>query len=118
MTEQVKEVFNKEHFQLKANRDHQKIAIFSHFGTHMASFKVLYQNFQSLYNKQHLLESFITQNPTYQAFCITESWLNQAKLELMNFAGYKIAASYCRKTRCGGGVCILLQDHLECIKKT
>ncbi|KAL4712622.1 hypothetical protein ACJJTC_005443 [Scirpophaga incertulas] len=31
----------------------------------------------------------------------------------MKFSGYKIAASFCREKRTGGGVVIFLQDHIE-----
>lgn len=36
----------------------------------------------------------------------------------MQFNGYKIASSYCRKHRGGGGVCILLHDSIESIDRT
>ncbi|KAF9811204.1 hypothetical protein SFRURICE_002573 [Spodoptera frugiperda] len=36
---------------------------------------------------------------------------------MIQFSGYNIAASYCRNTRGGGGVCILLQDHFEYVNK-
>ncbi|KAF9789982.1 hypothetical protein SFRURICE_001105 [Spodoptera frugiperda] len=35
------------------------------------------------------------------------------KLEHLHIGGYTTAASYCRRTRGGGGVCILLQEHIE-----
>lgn len=76
-------------------------------------FKILYQNFQSIFNKQELVESFIDQDPIYQSICGTESWLTEEKLKLLKFNGYKFAASFCRKNRVGGGVCILLQEDIE-----
>lgn len=78
----------------------------------------MFQNLQSLFNKQHILEAFVDSDPTYQAFCISETWLTSNKLELIQISGYKIAASYCRRTRCGGGVCILLQENIDCINRT
>jgi endonuclease/exonuclease/phosphatase family metal-dependent hydrolase len=81
-----------------------------------ASFKVLFQNFQSLYNKQHLLEAFVNEDPTYQAICISESWLTQEKIDLIHFTKYKVASSFCRTTRGGGGVCILLRDHIHYVE--
>lgn len=36
---------------------------------------------------------------------------------MIQFSGYKIATSYCRKSRGGGSVCILVQDHIEFIER-
>lgn len=73
----------------------------------------MFQNFQSIYNKQHILEAFVHENQTIQAICISESWLTKDKLSLLRFTGYKVAASYCTATRGGGGVCILLRDQIQ-----
>lgn len=54
----------------------------------------------------------------YKAICISETWLSTEKQELIKFSGYKIASSYCRSTRTGGGVCILLQEHIDCINRS
>lgn len=72
---------------------------------------------QSLYNKRDTLEAFIHQDTTYQALCITETWLTPQKLAMIQLSNYKLAASFCRKFRTGGGVCIFLQDNLEYIEK-
>lgn len=72
----------------------------------------MFQNIQSITNKQHLLEAFFHEKPIYNAICLCETWLSQEKLENLHFSEYKIAASYCRRTRGGGGVSILLQDHI------
>lgn len=71
---------------------------------------------QSIYNKQHILTSFLDQDTVYHVICISESWLSNNKLELLNIPGYKIAASYCRKLRSGGGVCILLLETMESVE--
>lgn len=68
---------------------------------------------QSVCNKQEQLEAFIDSNSTYQAICISESWITQEKQDLIHFTGYKMAGSFIRKNQAGGGVCILLQDHIE-----
>lgn len=80
-------------------------------------FTILFQNIQSICNKQHIIEAFINQTQEYEAICMTETWLSQEKLNLINFTGYKVAASYCRKTRGGGGICILLKENIDCIEK-
>lgn len=76
-------------------------------------YKILFQNFQSLFNKQEILETFLEQNKLYEIICISETWLSPEKIDLINFTGYKMAASFCRTTRRGGGVCILANEHIE-----
>lgn len=93
-----------------------KTATIVHFETLDQQFKIIFQNIQSIYNKQHLLEAFINDKPTYKAICMCETWLTKDKLETLQFSGYKTAASYCRRSRSGGGVCIILEDHIECIE--
>ncbi|KAI5637042.1 endonuclease-reverse transcriptase domain-containing protein [Phthorimaea operculella] len=34
-------------------------------------------------------------------------------MDLINFSGYKVAASFCRINQAGGGVCILLNDNID-----
>lgn len=63
------------------------------------------------------MEAFLTTTNKYQAICISETWLSQNKLSLINFNGYKIAASYCRENRGGGGVCILIEEQKNCIER-
>lgn len=64
------------------------------------------------------MEAFVSENQAYQAICITETWLSRDKLSIIDFTGYRIAASYCRSNRGGGGVCILLEEHKEYIEKS
>ena len=46
--------------------------------------------------------------------CLTETWLNEEKQQTINVTGY--TPHFChRKSRIGGGVCILLQDHLNAV---
>lgn len=91
--------------------------ITSYFDLTEAQFKILFQNIQSIYNKQDILEAFLEQHTTYQALCISETWLSPEKLNMINLTNYKIAASYCRNLRTGGGVCILLKNHIEYIER-
>lgn len=63
------------------------------------------------------MEAFVNNNPKHQAICLTETWLSQNKLNMIHFNGYKIAASYCRRNRGGGGVCILLDENKEHIER-
>lgn len=103
---------------MKTYKTTLKTTLIIHFEPNDQEFTILFQNFQSLYNKQHLLEAFIDQNEEYQAICISESWLSHEKMKIINFDGYKFAASFCRQARTGGGVAILLQNHVEFIEKT
>jgi hypothetical protein len=97
-------------FEYKTN---PTTTIAGHFATKEHNFKVLYQNIQSINNKQHLLEAYLHENSTYHAICISETWLSNDKLSLIQLSGYKVSAAFCREARTGGGVCILLQDHIE-----
>lgn len=49
----------------------------------------------------------------YNVICISVTWFSHEKLDLIQFNGYKFASSYCRRIKPGGGVCILLQNHLD-----
>lgn len=88
------------------------------FANKSPTYKMLFQNMQSLNNKLDIFEAFITDDPSYKVIGISETWFTQDKLDLIQFSGYKFAASYCRSTRTGGGVCILIQDHIDCIHRT
>lgn len=68
---------------------------------------------QSLFNKLHMLESFLEENTNFMALCITETWLNTEKIPLLNCNGYNLAAWYCRRDYAGGGTCILLKKELD-----
>lgn len=87
-----------------------------HFETPGQQFKILFQNIQSIYNKQHLLESFVIDKPAIKAICMCETWLSTDKLDNLQLSGCKIAASYCRRSRSGGGVCIILREDIEFIE--
>lgn len=43
-----------------------------------------------------------------------ETWLTKDKLETLQLTGFKTAASFSRRSRSGGGVCIMLKDDIEC----
>lgn len=67
---------------------------------------------RSLNGKVHILENLIEEKPI-QVICLTETWYNEEKLELLNIKGYTPCSSFCRKAHGGGGVCILLRDEYE-----
>lgn len=70
---------------------------------------------QSLNNKKYLLESLLEspENENFKCVCISESWLNEEKKDLINFSNYHIATSYCRTKHAGGGVCIVAHNNVE-----
>lgn len=74
---------------------------------------------QSLYNKQDIIKTFLEEpsSSKYIALCVTETWLTPAKSNIINFQGYHLAASYNRKNRTGGGVCIIIKDNIEYIER-
>lgn len=62
---------------------------------------------------QDLIEAFLNQHLSYQATCVSESWLSQEKIEMAQVSGYEIPASYCRKSHKGGGVCTMLRENIH-----
>lgn len=43
---------------------------------------------------------------------ITEHWLRENEVEMVQFVGYKVISSYCRNVRRGGGVMIVIKSDL------
>ena len=80
-------------------------------------FNILFQNIQSSFSKQDTLEIFLKEKP-FQAVCISETWLTKEKLPLFQVDGYAISASYCRRSRRGGGVLILTKGNIETLEVT
>lgn len=74
---------------------------------------------QSLYNKRDDVESFLREFSSSKllAICVSETWLSPAKIDLIQFHGYKLVASYNRRNHNGGGVCIILKDNVEHIER-
>lgn len=73
---------------------------------------------QSVYNKIHLLEALIEEQPNINVICITETWMNKEKLKLLNINNYTPGSSFCREQHEGGGVCILVKSTLNYIERT
>lgn len=72
---------------------------------------------RSINNKSHLLEAMLEEKPCIHAVCISETWLNKDKLELLSINNYHIASFFCRETQEGGGVCILIKNSIEYCKR-
>lgn len=68
---------------------------------------------QSICNKVHLLESLIQDNFDLDIICISESWLNKDKINLLKVDGYTVSSSFCRDKHEGGGVCTLIKETIE-----
>lgn len=66
---------------------------------------------QSIGNKIHLIEQFLTQS-NISIFLLSEIWRNENFCNSIVILGYKFAAKLCRKS-CSGGVCIIIRDELE-----
>lgn len=85
-----------------------------HFATKRTDFNIIVQNMQSIYGKRDTLRDFLQGNHSnIHALCATETWLSEAKLQLMEYAGYNIAAAFCRHHRKGSRTIILLRDDFE-----
>lgn len=73
----------------------------------------MFQNIQSICNKIHLLEEIIEEKPDLHIICISESWLNNQKRDLLKIINFTICSSFCREQHEGGGVCILIRNTLD-----
>lgn len=82
------------------------------------NFNILYQNICSINNKTHLIEALLEEKPNLRAICISESWLDKDKLELIKINNFHIGSSYCRELQDGGGVCILIDNSIEYKERT
>ncbi|XP_047990852.1 uncharacterized protein LOC125242197 [Leguminivora glycinivorella] len=77
------------------------------------NFGILYQNMQSVWNKIHILEAFTEDYPQTHVICVSESWLNKIKKDLVNITNYNICSFFCREHHEGGGVFIMLKRGIE-----
>lgn len=73
----------------------------------------MFQNMQSIGNKIHLLEAIIQEKPELQVICISESWLDEKKKDLLKIENFTIGSYFCREQHKCGGVCILVKNTLE-----
>lgn len=62
--------------------------------------------------------SLFLESENIDIMCITESWLTEKKLHLINIDGYKKIAVYCRTNRTGGGILILARNNLNVKART
>lgn len=69
---------------------------------------------QSLWNKTDILQTFLEQEKQIQVLCISETWLNKEKEDLLEIPGYTVSSSFCRTQHIGGGVLIAVINGLEC----
>ena len=74
---------------------------------------VLHQNIYCLKRKTHELISSISPNFLH-VLCFSEHHLKDFELDQISIDGYKLAATHSRKILKGGGVCIFIQNTLEC----
>lgn len=84
--------------------------------TQFEDFKIMIQNAQSINNKIDLLESILSED-SYQAICLSETWITEARQPYVHIHGYEFAAAYCRREREGGGVAILLPNGTKYINR-
>lgn len=78
------------------------------------AFKMFYLNIQSLRYKINELESFLLSNDTdYDVLCVSEHWLNEAEVKLLNICGMRVSSNFCRSVYQHGGVAILAKPCLQ-----
>lgn len=70
-------------------------------------------NVQCLSNKIDQLSLFLNKF-NFDILCLSEHWLTEHKLKLINIPGYSIGSSFCRSVSVHGGVAIFVKDKLKC----
>lgn len=73
---------------------------------------------ESLANKKHLLEAECIKDKNLKVLCISEHWYTEKNVDLLNLQNFKLASNFYRKTRERGGVCIFIQEDIECIRRS
>ena len=83
-------------------------------GSKNNTISILHQNICSLRKKRDELICSIS--PNYpQVLCFSEHHLKTFELDQISINGYKLGAAHSRQVLKGGGVCIFIQNTLECI---
>lgn len=72
---------------------------------------IMHQNMRSLKNKKVDLE-YVLNLKQPDLICLTEHWLKHDEISCCQFNKFILAASYCRKTASGGGVCIYVRNNI------
>lgn len=70
---------------------------------------VFHVNIQCLSNKVDQLSLFLLNN-SYNVVCLSEHWLTEAALKLINLPGYKLSSYFCRCNYKHGGVAIFVKN--------
>ena len=70
---------------------------------------IVHLNVQCLNNKTDMLNLFLKDYP-FEILCFSEHWLTEECLRMTNITGYTMIASFCRKSRKHGGVCIFARN--------
>jgi hypothetical protein len=75
---------------------------------------VLHHNIQSLNNKIQELVLFLhaTENMV-DVLCLTEHWISEDQIKLINLDQYRLISKFCRYNRRGGGSCMFVRDMLR-----
>lgn len=71
-------------------------------------------NIQCLSNKVAQLALFLTKFK-YDVICLSEHWMNDSSLKIINLGNYYLASSFSRSINTHGGVAIFLKNHIKCI---
>lgn len=74
---------------------------------------VFHINIQCISNKIDQLSLF-TNKYKFDIICLSEHWLTEYKLKLINIPGYFVGSFFCRSHNIHGGVAIYVKDKFKC----
>ena len=76
-------------------------------------FSILHQNVQSIMNKLDEIKILLTEfNNKYSVIAITEHWLVEHKVPMVQIPKYVVGSCFVRKTNIHGGRCLLVRNNI------
>jgi hypothetical protein len=72
---------------------------------------VLHHDIQSLNNKIQELVLFLhARGKMVDVLCLTEHWISEDQIKLINLEQYRLISQFCRHNRRDGGSCIFVRE--------
>jgi hypothetical protein len=77
--------------------------------------RVLHHNVQSLSNKKNEITMMLSADMLHiNILCLTEHWLQNDQLNMVNFDQFRLVSEYCRSLNTHGGSCIYVNNMIQC----